>query len=108
MIRKLLRNFWFCLCMAVFSLFALYGAALEGDTFWIWIDAGCVLVWAHSAYRINKPVPVEHELTDDQSKRLSVITKRFVKETAEILNERRDESDNGKDKETDKKQSDDE
>ncbi len=108
-LAKVLRNFWFCIGLAVFSLFALWSAALEGETIWIWIDVFCIVYWTYAAYRTTKTIHADDlPLTTDQTLRLKIVTRKFVKDTEEILNEARDESDGGKDKETDKKQSDDE
>ena len=108
-LAKMLRNFWFCIGLAVFSLFALWSAALEGDTFWIWMDVFCIIYWTYAAYRTTKSVHVDDlPLTNEQVLQIKVITRRFTKEMEDIVNEAKNESDGGKDKETDKKQSSDE
>ena len=114
MIRKLLRNFWFCLMIAVLSLLTLSSAVLEGSTFWIALGVFNVVYWVFAAYRTTKPQQAEVVLTDEQTHRITVITRRFKHELDEIIEEAKDnepnnnEPNNGKDKETDKKQSDDE
>ena len=106
-LTRILNNFWFCLGMAVFSLFALWSAALEGSAIWIAVDVFCVLYWVIRAYRTTK-LGDRTPLTDEQMQQIKVITTRFSREVDAILKEAADESDNGKDKETDKKKPSDE
>ena len=108
-LAKVLRNFWFCIGLAVFSLFALWSAALEGETVWIWIDVFCIVYWTYAAYRTTKSTHVNDlPLTNEQTLRLKIITRKFIKDSEAILDEAKNESDGGKDKETDKKESSDE
>ena len=109
-LAKIVRNFWFCIGLAVFSLFALWSAALEGETVWIWIDVFCIVYWTYAAYRTTKSVHADDlPLTNEQTLRLKIITRKFIKDSEDILDEaRNDKSDNGEDKETDKKESSDE
>ena len=109
-LAKLLCNFWFCIGMAVFSLFALSSAILEGSTVWIAVDVFCIIYWVFAAHRTTKRTHLSDlPLTDDQTVRIKAVTRRFSKELEDIVNEARDnESNNGEDKETDKKESSDE
>lgn len=105
---KVFSNFWVCLGMALLGLLALWGAILDGATTWIWIDVFCIVYWTRAAYKTTKQTIGDTPLTADQTRRIRVVTRRFVKEKEEIINEVRDESDGGTDKEADKKQSSDE
>ena len=109
-LRTLLRNFWFCLIIAVFSLLTLSSAVLEGSTFWIALGVFNVLYWVWAAYRTTKPLSGDDApLTDEQTAEIRKITQRFSRELGAVLQEEKDnESNRRKDKETDKKESDDE
>ena len=109
-LMKLFRNFWVCLGFSVFSLLALYAAVLDESGVWIGIDAFCVVYWVHAAYRSIKPTHIDDiPLTDDQMRRIRQLTRTFSREMEAIVNEVvKDESNNGKDKETDKKEPSDE
>ena len=94
--------------MAVVNLLFVMQSITAGNS--PWLSVAGVICWLYLAYRTTKTPRIEEaELTADQTLRLKIVTRRFVKETADILAEGHDdESNNGKDKETDKKQSDDE
>lgn len=111
MLRNILRNFWFCLSMAVFSLLALWSAVLDDELVWIWIDVFCVVYWVHAAYRNSKqPLQDLHtELSPEYRTRLNIITRKFSRDLDELLKEAdEEESNKRKDKEADKKEPSDE
>jgi len=107
---KLLRNFWFCLMIAVLSLLTLSSAILEGGTFWIALGTFNVLYWVWAAYRTTKPLSVDDApLTDEQTAEIRKITQRFSRELGVILQEAKDnESNRRKDQEADKEEPSDE
>ena len=109
-LRSLLNNFWFCLMIAVLSLLTLSSAVLEGGTFWIALGVFNVMYWVFAAYRTTKPRSGDDApLTNEQTAEIRKITQRFSRELAAVLQEAKDnESNRRKNKETDKKQSDDE
>ena len=109
-LRTVLRNFWFCLMLAVFSLLTLSSAILEGGTFWIVLAVFNVVYWVFAAYRTTKPSSGDDApLTDEQTAEIRKITQRFSRDLGAILQEAKDnESNRRKDQEADKKQSDDE
>lgn len=110
MIRKMLRNFWFCLIMAVFSLLALYSVILEGGEFailWVAIDIFCVVYWVLAARRTFNPLNSKDvKLTPEQMTKIRAVTKRFQDELDVIIKEAAaDESNRRKDKKANKKES---
>ena len=104
---KLLRNWWFCLGMAVMNLVYMAGSLLDGSSPWIY--AAGVVGWAFLAYRNSKPQTAEVVLTDEQTHRITVLTRKFRHDLDEIVNEVvKDESDRRKDQKEDKRKSSDE
>jgi len=103
---KLLRNWWFCLGMAVMNLLCMVVSLLDGSN--PWFSAAGVVCWAFLAYRNSKPQTAEVVLTDEQTHRITVITRRFRRDLDAIIKEGDDESNNGKDQEEDKGESSDE
>ena len=104
---KLLRNFWFCLSMAVINLLFIMQSLTDGSS--PWLSAIGVVCWAFLAHRSTKTQHKEVPLTDEQTAKIRVATQRFSREMSEILKEAtNDESNNGEDKEKDKGESSDE
>lgn len=106
-LRKLFNNFWFCLSMAVMNLYFL-ALKLEASEGWI-LSAVGVLAWAYLAWRTTRPEHLSQadiDMTPDQVMRMNKVTRQFKIDMEAIINEDKDNgSNNGKDKETDTKQS---
>lgn len=106
-VRKLLRNWWFCLGMAVINLLFMVQSILDGTT--VWISVVGVVAWTYLAHRNSRQQHTEVKLTTEQVAEIRVITRRFSREVDAILKEADDnESNRGKDQEEDKGESSDE
>ena len=97
-IMKVLSNFWFCLSMAVLSLFFVLGHIDAGTYPWLSVVGG--VCWIYLAWRTTQQPTLEDDaLTPEQVKRITAATRTFRKEIDKVLKEAADNKTEEKDDE---------